>query len=852
MKNLDRYTITALWLADFLTDEIRRIILNTSKCTSLTEADAQLDEFISAAKTASHNVLVTNPAAMAKISDDARMFGFAESELSRRLNIKDGDHTSKLTVITWSYDEMVLFMLSSIDPAEKKLQGKLTAKLFDKAKIGFRILVSALISRGCYAEISGKIHRYQFFAASAGQMRKTRFVLLREDMYNRHNEALTLGLSEGKNDEGIVINASKWLPYKALCMSSGCKETWFDIDKCIVVPDKSINLTAVVDTVTTEYDIVRGERNDLENPINDGCGFYWRHDPHWQPRNLQIRYAMVKGLITPLNFISLFQLYGKEPVVTDLWGVSHNLVKEGIEVILTESQMKLNKAYFKSWNEYKERCKLYQREFCVLNEDGGYVDTAEIPYQCIQDLFTATDAELTSLAAKSISTMQDMLTPEGALAALRADRTNIHSTGFQKALNLLPELLGDAYTQEQVAALYDNRYRTACGGKLESNGKYRYIVPDPIALFEACLLGIQPKGVIRAGEVWQRRLTPGHKVDVLRSPHMYTTEHCIRTVAQYRKAFDFMDSDALYLSIWGTDARQLMCDYDGDIALVVDDPNLVGTAEHCIKDTDAGILYYNPQKAGKKPLNDDAIVEAIFNASDFNKIGIYSIYAVKLLASDKADMKVLAMLAAAGNFAIDAVKTGAAIELPKTVEKVLRKLDKPDWWKYAHQTEEHKYSDEEYWNAELSQPGNGAIDRVGRIIRNTVPARVVLNVIADPNLWAKMVVDPRRKTVIGVVDAFKDCARRNAQEWKEIFRKRPDLQESWEEAAAIVDRKLLAAREEIITAAKCDIIAAYDTIARALFKYPQETAFKRFFWSVFGDIAAEVIKSNLEKAVEAA
>lgn len=853
MKNLDRYTLTALWLADFLTDDIRKIILNASKCTSLTEADDQLDEFISACKTASHNVLTTNSAAMAKISDDARMFGFAESELSRRLNIADGAHTDKITVITWDYTEMLLFMLSNIDPAEKKLQGKLTAKLYDKARVGFRILVSALISRGCYAEIGGKIHRYQFFAASAGQMRKQRFVLLREDMYNRHNEALTLGLSEGKkNEEGILVNPSKWLPYKSLCLSSGRKETWFDIEKCIVVPDKSINLTAVVDTISTEYDIVRGERNDIENPINDGVGFYWRHDQHWQPRNLQIRYAMVKGLITPLNFISLFQLYGKEPVVTDLWGNKVNLIQSGIEVILTESQLKLNRAYFKSWDEYKSLCKLYQREFCVLNEDGGYVDASEIPYQCIQDLFAATDTELTGLAAKSLSTMQDMLTPEGALAALRADRTNIHSTGFQKALNLLPELLGDAYTQEQVAMLYDNKFRTACGGKLESNGKYRYIVPDPIALFEACLLGIQPKGVIEAGEVWQRNLTSGHKVDVLRSPHMYVTEHAIRTVAQYRKAFMFMDSDALYISIHDLLYRQIMADYDGDIALTIDDPNLVTTAEHCIKDADAGILYYDAQKAPKKPLNDDAIAEAIFNASDFNKIGIYSIYAVKLLASDEPDMKVLAMLAAAGNFAIDAVKTGAAIELPRTVEKALRKLDKPDWWKYAHQTEEHKYDDDEYWTAELSPVGNGAIDRVGRIIRNTVPAKAELNVEADPNLWAKMVVDPRRKTLIGVVDAFKDCARRNAEEWKIIFRKRPDLRENWEEAAAIVDKKLLAAREEIIAAAKGDVMAAFDTITRALFKYPTETAFKRFYWGVFGDIAAEVIKSNLAKTVEAA
>lgn len=780
------------------------------------------------------------------------MFGFAESELSRRLGIKDGEHSDKITVITWEYDTLVYFMLKNIDPAEIKLQPKLTSRVYDKARQGFRTLVSSLIKNGCYATIDGKENKYHFFGASAGQMRKQRFVLLREDVYQEHNEALCLGLTEEKiNDAGGIL-ASKWLPYKMLCMSSGRKETWFDIDKVVVVPDRSINLTAVVDTVTTDYDVVRGIRNDVENPLNDGVGMYWRRVRGWKPKNKQIRYAFVKGLITPVNFLSLFRLYGKEPVVTDLWKNKVNLLTSGTEVILTESQLKLNTAYFKSWEEYKALCKKYNREFVVLNEDGGYVDEAEIPYQCIQDLFTATETELESLASKSIDTMRSMLTPEGALEALRADKTNIHSSGFQKALNMLPELLGDAYTQEQLAMLYDNRYRTACGGKLESKGKYRYIVPDPIALFEACLLGIQPKGVIRAGEVWQRSLISGHKVDILRSPHMYVTEHCIRTVAQYRKAFEFLDSDALYISVFDLTARQLMSDYDGDIALVVDDPNLVSTAEHCVKDADAGVLYYDAQKAKKKPLNDDAIAEAIFNASDFNKIGIYSIYAVKLLASDKPDMKVLAMLAAAGNFSIDAVKTGAAIELPRTVEKALRKLDKPDWWKYAHQTADHPYSDEEYWDAELNKPGKGAIDRVGRIIRSSVPAKAELNVEADPNLWAKMVVDPRRKTLIGVVDAFKDCARRNAAEWNEIFRKRPDLRENWEEAAVIAEKKLQAATAEIVAAAEGDVMAAYDITARALFKYTGEAAFKRFFWSVFGDIAAEVIKSNLEKAVEAA
>ncbi len=127
-----------------------------------------------------------------------------------------------------------------------------------------------------------------------------------------------------------------------------------------------------------------------------------------------------------------------------------------------------------------------------------------------------------------------------------------------------------------------------------------------------------------------------------------------------------------------------------------------------------------------------------------------------------------------------------------------------------------------------------------------MPAKATLQVAADPALWPKMVIDPCRKTLVGVIDVFKDCARRNAAAWSELFAKRPDLHEDWAAARAIAEQKNAAARQEIIDAAKGDLMGAYDTITRGLFKYPNETSFKRFYWQVFGDIAADVIRNNLE------
>ena len=149
MKNLDRYTTTSLCLADFLSDPVRRIILAISKCSHLVEADKLLDELCTAVANETTHILHTNPVAMKKISEDARTFGFSESELSRRLKIKAGDHTSRIAVFTWDCNAMVSLMLRKIDAADIKLNPQLTGKVYDKARKAFRTL-TAMIYSSCF------------------------------------------------------------------------------------------------------------------------------------------------------------------------------------------------------------------------------------------------------------------------------------------------------------------------------------------------------------------------------------------------------------------------------------------------------------------------------------------------------------------------------------------------------------------------------------------------------------------------------------------------------------------------------------------------------------------------------
>ena len=57
MNYLDRYTVTSLWLADFLSDPVRRIILAVSKCDHLVQADNLLNQFIVAITAETKHIL---------------------------------------------------------------------------------------------------------------------------------------------------------------------------------------------------------------------------------------------------------------------------------------------------------------------------------------------------------------------------------------------------------------------------------------------------------------------------------------------------------------------------------------------------------------------------------------------------------------------------------------------------------------------------------------------------------------------------------------------------------------------------------------------------------------------------
>ena len=218
--------------------------------------------------------------------------------------------------------------------------------------------------------------KYIFLTASAGQIRVKKGLCISEADYDRIKDRLICGLSiEQINEKGGII-PNKYLAYSALNWSA--TEPWldFDIDKSIVVDDFETNVFGTVDFVDSEdYSITRKDM-DVPIPHSDGFGIML------QKPTRMIRAPFIKGLLVYFPFDKFLKekCSPEQYVVSDIYGVEHNIIKEGIQYIFTKSQFKMAK-YYNSWEEYKANFKEYGCEIGYCNAEEPFIPKSKINYQ---------------------------------------------------------------------------------------------------------------------------------------------------------------------------------------------------------------------------------------------------------------------------------------------------------------------------------------------------------------------------------------------------------------------------------------------------------------------------------------
>ncbi|WP_425455769.1 hypothetical protein [Brevibacillus gelatini] len=557
-----------------------------------------------------------------------------------------------------------------------------------------------------------KGEKYVVFTASAGQIRTKKTVFIKESVLKQHQDSLTCGLSiESINTQGGV-NINKYLAYLALCNSATDEWKDFDINRVIVVDDMETAVRSVVDFIDDKtYEITRKEMDIMINHT-DGCGMIL---PSVSKKSAMIRLPWIKGLLVPFPFDKFIREANRKGIkcgiVKDIYGKEYDILKDGIEIILTKSQFKMWK-YYRDWQHYKDNFVKYNCQAAKCNEEEDIIENAKLNYQMLQTLTDMTDEELESLCLTTQKHIRDIgKDRKTMLKVLGVTDSNQNKNYIQQALELYPELLADTYSKEILKSVKKSMVKEARAGKIDINGKYTFICPDLYAFCEFLFLGdTEPKGLLNDGEVYCNLYKDKPKLDCLRSPHLYR-EHAVRKNVVDKEKGRWFITKGLYTSCHDPISKILMFDNDGDKALVCADHALISVAERNMQ----GIvpLQYNMAKAAPEIITNESIYKGMITAYTGSNIGMISNNITKIWNSNNINLDVIKWLCLENNFVIDYAKTLYKPTRPPEIGKLIHTYTKskvPHFFIYAKDKNESNVEKINY----------SVVNRLEKMIKNPV------------------------------------------------------------------------------------------------------------------------------------
>lgn len=394
---------------------------------------------------------------------------------------------------------------------------------FDKIIVKWKSLdvLEQIVKDGFIAtvkEASGDIvtRHYHLMTASAGQLRTDKVQFISDSMWQKIEQKLQCGLTWDKINANGGINANKLMAYIGVDFSAVDPWDTFNIDKAIVVDEFQGDVTGEMQYIKQDYTSEIGIRT-VEIDHTDGCGMML---PRVSRKNFMVRGPWVKGLLTPFDFVSFCKEHNVPCKIKDTWGKEHDLIAEDIEVIFTNSQLKLWK-YYSSWDDYKENYKRCGCSFARTNYEEDYIPDTDICYQMLQTLTDFTDDELDRFCEPTIRKIENLARDQNAmLRTLGADMNS--PSPYLRAMAMYPELLRDGYARESLKAIKKRMILNSKSGKIRCHNKRLFAIPDMYAVCENWFCHEEhPKGLLADGEVYCSVYANKPEVAVLRSPHLY-------------------------------------------------------------------------------------------------------------------------------------------------------------------------------------------------------------------------------------------------------------------------------------------------------------------------------------------
>lgn len=588
-------------------------------------------------------------------------------------------------------------IISIFDSALTRIIGAKTDELTEAFMV-VQVYYFDVIKDLIYYGFTYKGEKYRYFTSSAGQIRTKKCVFIKESVWQQYEKTIMCGLTIDAINAKGGSNPNKYLAYLALTNSA--TDIWeeFDIDKAIVIDDFETEVHGTYDLIDdTDYSINRITGN-VPIPHTDGAGMILHG------KNKMVRLPWIKGLLGVFDFVKFIKYNNCSPIIKDIYGKEHDVIAEGVEVIFTKSQFKMWK-YYDSWEQYKDFYKKYHCDAGCTNIEEDRIKNATINYQMLQTLTDVTDDEIEQIICKSNTTLSSLCdSVENMQKAFGLSPYTTNKTGFQKCIELYPNLLNDSSVKTILKDIKDAMVKRYKSGKLKIDGKYTFILPDFYAACEYWFAGIEtPNGLLNDGEVFCWLFRKADKLDCLRSPHLYK-EHAIRQNLAYKfndrqkKLREWFTTDAIYTSTHDLITKIIQCDVDGDKSLVVADKTFIRIAERNMKNIVP--LYYNMRKANPTILTNQAIYDGLNAAFVGGNIGLYSNDISKIWNSDvfisgteeekQKAIDMVKILCMENNFVIDYAKTLYKPERPKDIHEKIKEFvnnNVPHFFVYAKDKE---------------------------------------------------------------------------------------------------------------------------------------------------------------------
>ena len=594
--------------------------------------------------------------------------------------------------------------------------------------------------------IETRNNKYIFFTAGAGQTRQKKFMMIKENVWNKYQKYLMCGLTiEYINDNG-GMNVNKFNAYLSLNNSASDVVEGFDIDKCIVVDDFTEIINEEVDYITRDDDVPNGEtkyknkygkeikrvkkktewdieRKIMDVPIDfmDGAGICLSSV---FKKNTQVRLPWFKGILCPVDYRKYIKENNLNPKVKDIFGKEYDVIKDDIRVIFTKSQFKMWKYYknvydrdgnlfITGWEVYKACFKYYNRTCNKCMEDEDKLKDMRINYQMLQTLTEMSDEQIEMLTKPTKDLINEVHSNRDAqLKFLGATLDKKNRSYIQEIVRLYPEILTSSYMKEQLKDSIKSFKKEAKSGRLKLKAKRVFIIPD-LVHFMSLLFGDGKDYALDKNEVYFETYKDSSRLALLRSPHL-SREWAIKKNVKRSSKTKYFNTNAVYVNAKDLMSLTLMNDWDGDEALIIEDCDnqkwLLDLAENQMRDLRP--LYYEMGGGGNSQINSNNTYKSLKFVYEKSNIGKVSNTLTNIWSKDDCEQNKdnIKKLCAYNNWIIDSAKKLELPKLPKDVKLLMNNKTYPYFFQFAKNKNK----------CECRSIGNGVIDRICKSIDNIV------------------------------------------------------------------------------------------------------------------------------------